>query len=105
MLACCAIGALFIIQLMAFSRWFSRVILRKPPEEDEEDYWLPERVSIKDRLTSFLSNRRRLKILSIAVTVQITLCVATYIFGGFAIIEMGYAAIVQDTPTTFKHNH
>ena len=103
MLPCCALGAIFLIQFLAFSRWFNRAVLRKPLEENEEDYWVPERVTIKDRLRKIVSNCRRMRIAAIALMAEIAVFVAVYAFGGFDMIQKGYTSFLEDPSATLKH--
>ena len=56
MLPCCAIGALFIMQVLALYKWLKRVVLRIPPDEDDDEYWRPAKTSILDKFKPVMKN-------------------------------------------------
>lgn len=76
MLPCCALGALFFIQLMAFTRWFKRVILRKKPEEDEQDYWVPDSKSVKGPFKLLFADKRKRTIAFLALAIEVLIAIA-----------------------------
>lgn len=86
MLPCCIAGALILIQLMAFVRWFKRVILRKAPEENEQEYWTPDRPLAGERLKKLFS-KHRTRVAVLSILVEITVIGLFLAFGGLDMIR------------------
>ena len=88
----CVMGSLFFVQVMAFIRWFYRVILRKPVAGDGE-FWEPEKVSFADRIQLALQDRKKCMLIGCLIAAEVVLAIVVYHFGGFKIIRVVWEAL------------
>ncbi|HHW00883.1 MAG TPA: hypothetical protein GXX36_15210 [Clostridiaceae bacterium] len=100
---CCVAGALFILNIMAFVRWFKRTILRKEPDEYEENFWTPPRVKLRDKLKSIFSDRKRRKIIIGFLVFEAVLVAVIWLAGGFEYIQHGIEVISADQDVSLEH--
>ncbi len=88
----CVIGSMFFIQLMAFIRWFYRVILKKPVAGDGE-YWMPEKVPFRQKVQIALQDRRRCMLIGTLIAAELLLALVVYWVGGFEVVKMVWMAL------------
>lgn len=100
---CCVIGALFILQIMACVRWFKRVILKKEPDENEENIWIPPKVKMRDKLKSIFSDNKRRKIIIGFLFFEAVLVAAVWLAGGFEGIQRGIEMILADPDVSLEY--
>ncbi len=81
----CVAGVVFLAQLLAIWRWFRRVVLRNPVEDDE-DYWDPKCL-LSPKMQALAADRRKLAVLFIVIGIEF---IAAWIIlrnGGFMFIR------------------
>lgn len=81
----CVAGVVFLAQLLAIWRWFRRVVLRNPVEDDE-DYWDPK-CMLSPKMQALASNRRKLAVLMIVIVIEIIVAFIILKNGGFMFIR------------------
>jgi Na+/melibiose symporter-like transporter len=103
MLPCCAIGALFIMQTLAVYKWFKRVVLRKPQDEDEEEYWRPEKPKIMDKFKSVLKNPNTKRFLIFALAFELILVIIVWSVGGFEVIQKSIETVKANPDVSLEY--
>lgn len=82
----CVVGILFAAQLFAVARWFRRVVLKKPLEDDA-DYWTPGISMLSPRMQAFAKDKRKVAVTVIALAAEIALVIIIYNTVGFGYIS------------------
>lgn len=103
MLPCCAIGALFIMQVLALCKWFKRVVLRKPPDEDEDEYWSPSKPKIMDKFKSVIKNPKTRRLLIIIFVFETILITIVWSVGGFEVIQKSIETIKANPNASLEY--
>ena len=103
MLPCCAIGALFIMQVLALYKWFKRVVLRKPPDEDEEEYWRPAKSKTSEKLKLLIKNPKTKRILIITLVFEMILIIIVWSVGGFEVIQKSIETIKANPDASLEY--
>lgn len=82
----CVVGILFAAQLFAVARWFRRVVLKKPLEDDA-DYWTPGISMLSPKMQAFARDKRRVTATVLVLAAEIALVVVIYHTVGFGYIR------------------
>lgn len=86
----CVVGILFAAQLFAVARWFRRVVLKKPLEDDA-DYWTPGISMLSPRMQAFAKDKRKVAVTVIALAAEIALVIIIYNTVGFGYLKRFFA--------------
>lgn len=86
----CVVGILFAAQLFAVARWFRRVVLKKPLEDDA-DYWTPGISMLSPRMQTFAKDKRKVAVTVIALAAEIALVIIIYNTVGFGYLKRFFA--------------
>lgn len=86
----CVVGILFAAQLFAVARWFKRVVLKKPVEDDA-DYWTPDISMLSPRMQAFARDKRKVIMTVAVLAVEIALVIIIYNTVGFGFVKKIFA--------------